>query len=214
MTAVALSLPAPAAARRSATAEPARVRWLLTGIALAFLGLFLVVPLVAVLPRRCARVSRPTSPRWSSPTRSAAIQLTLRVAVISGAGQSRVRRGAAWAIAKFQLPRQEPADRLDRSALRGFARDCRPDLRADVRRAGVVRSVAAGARRAHRVRRAGNRARHRVRDRPLHRARAHSADAGAGHRGRGGRPGAGRFGLADILARHACPTSSGACSTA
>ena len=36
----------------------------------------------------------------------------------------------------------------------------------------------------------------------------------AGHRGGGGRARAGRLGLADLLARDRCPTSSGACSTA
>ena len=49
---------------------------------------------------------------------------------------------AAWAIAKFEFPRQERADHADRPAVRRLAGDLRPGLRADVRRAGLVRALA------------------------------------------------------------------------
>jgi sulfate transport system permease protein len=46
---------------------------------------------------------------------------------------------AAWAIAKFEFPRQALADHAHRPAVLGLAGDRRPDLRAAVRRPGLVR---------------------------------------------------------------------------
>jgi len=103
MTAVALSLPAPAAARRSATAEPRAVRWLLTGIALAFLGLFLVVPLVAVFTEALRKGVETYLAALVEPDALAAIQLTLLVAVIAVPANLMFGVAAAWAIAKFNF---------------------------------------------------------------------------------------------------------------
>ena len=103
MTAVALSRPAPAAARRSATAEPRAVRWLLTGIALAFLGLFLVVPLVAVFTEALRKGVETYLAALVEPDALAAIQLTLLVAVIAVPANLVFGVAAAWAIAKFNF---------------------------------------------------------------------------------------------------------------
>lgn len=67
-----LVLPPPIAASRieDATTESAAIRWLLTGIALAFLAVFLFLPLVAVFSKPSRRAQRSILPRWSSPTRS------------------------------------------------------------------------------------------------------------------------------------------------
>ena len=48
MTAAALALAAPRALTRPAVSEPTALRWLLTGLAFTYLGLFLVVPLAAI----------------------------------------------------------------------------------------------------------------------------------------------------------------------
>jgi len=103
MTTGALSLPAPAAARHSATAEPRAVRWLLTGIALAFLGLFLVVPLVAVFTEALRKGVETYLAALVEPDALAAIQLTLLVAVIAVPANLVFGVAAAWAIAKFNF---------------------------------------------------------------------------------------------------------------
>ena len=48
-------MPPRRAAPRRVTAEPPFVRWLLIGVALVFLGLFLVVPLAAVFAEAFAK---------------------------------------------------------------------------------------------------------------------------------------------------------------
>ena len=53
---------------------------------------------------------------------------------------------AAWAIAKFEFRGKQRADHADRPAVLGLAGGRRPDLRAAVRRAGLVRALAARAR--------------------------------------------------------------------
>ena len=103
MTTGALSLPAPAAARRGATAEPRAVRWLLTGIALAFLGLFLVVPLLAVFTEAMRKGVETYFAALVEPDALAAIQLTLLVAVIAVPANLVFGVAAAWAIAKFDF---------------------------------------------------------------------------------------------------------------
>jgi sulfate transport system permease protein len=103
MTTDALSLPAPAAARRGATAEPRAVRWLLTGLALAFLGLFLVVPLLAVFTEALRKGVETYLAALVEPDALAAIQLTLLVALIAVPANLVFGLAAAWSIAKFDF---------------------------------------------------------------------------------------------------------------
>jgi len=100
-TGVLSSLPAPA--RRSATGEPRAVRWLLTGIALSFLGLFLVVPLVAVFTEALRKGVETYLAALVEPDALAAIQLTLLVALIAVPANLVFGLAAAWAIAKFDF---------------------------------------------------------------------------------------------------------------
>ncbi len=58
-----------AARRIDPITEPRAVRWILTGIALLFLALFLVVPLVAVFYQALSKGLAFTSNRWPIPTR-------------------------------------------------------------------------------------------------------------------------------------------------
>ena len=87
----------------AATTEPTWVRWLLTGVSLGFLGLFLVVPLVAVF-------AQALSHGWSVYVQSlhdadalAAIGLTLIIALIAVPINTVFGVAAAWAIAKFRF---------------------------------------------------------------------------------------------------------------
>jgi len=89
--------------RTAATGEPPWVRGLLIAVAIAFLGLFLVVPLMAVF-------AQAFSMGWDVYVRSlvetdalAAIRLTLLVAVIVVPINTLFGVMAAWAIAKFQF---------------------------------------------------------------------------------------------------------------
>ena len=171
--------PPRAASRR---ARAAGVRWLLIGVALAFLALFLVLPLVVGLRRGVrARASAPISQRSPSPTRCAAIRLTLLVAAIAVPLNLVFGVAAAWAIAKF--------DFRGKSLLITLI-----DLPFSVSPviAGLIYVLLfgaqgwfgpwlRGARHQDHLRRARHRARDDLRHLPVRRARADPADAGAGH---------------------------------
>lgn len=82
---------------------PHLVRWVLTGIALAFLALFLVVPLVAVFDQAFAKGVRFYLAALADPDARAAIALTLGVAVIAVPLNLVFGLAASWAIAKFEF---------------------------------------------------------------------------------------------------------------
>jgi sulfate transport system permease protein len=89
--------------RGAATTEPALVRWLLTGTALAFLGLFLCVPLVAVFTQALQKGVAVYVAALSEPEALAAIRLTLLTAAIAVPMNLVFGVVAAWAIAKFEF---------------------------------------------------------------------------------------------------------------
>jgi len=94
---------APRAVTR-ATGETRPVRWLLTGTALLFLGLVLVIPLVLVFAQALAK-GLPTY--WAAitePDALSAARLTLLVAAIAVPANLVFGVAAAWAIAKFEFP--------------------------------------------------------------------------------------------------------------
>jgi len=98
-----IALPAPAAARRRATAEPVAVRGLLIGVALTFLGVFLLVPLAAVFTEAFRRGAQVYFAALTEPDAWAAIKLTLLVAGIAVPANLIFGVAAAWAIAKFEF---------------------------------------------------------------------------------------------------------------
>ncbi len=89
--------------RPSHTTEPPWVRRLLIGIALAFLGLFLVVPLVAVFAEALKKGVDVYLAALVEPDAVSAIKLTLIAAVISVPLNLVFGVAAAWAIAKFEF---------------------------------------------------------------------------------------------------------------
>jgi sulfate transport system permease protein len=105
MSVAALPLPhaAPAAARNPATAEPAWIRWTLIGLALAFLGVFLAVPLAAVFTEALRKGIDTYFASLREPDALAAIKLTLLVAAIAVPANLVFGVAAAWAIAKFDF---------------------------------------------------------------------------------------------------------------
>ena len=88
---------------RSATSEPAWVKWLLIGTALAFLTLFLFVPLVAVFAEAFKKGVQVYLAAITEPDAMAAIKLTLIAAGISVPLNVVFGVAAAWCIAKFEF---------------------------------------------------------------------------------------------------------------
>ena len=84
--------------------EPAPVRWLLTAIALAFLGLFLVLPLAAVFSQAFEKGLKVYLTALREPDTLAAVKLTLITAAVAVPLNLVFGVMAAWSIAKFTFP--------------------------------------------------------------------------------------------------------------
>ena len=86
-----------------ATHEAVWVRWLLTGIALLFVGFFLVLPLAAVFTEALRRGVGAYFASFQDADALAAIRLTLLAAAIAVPCNLVFGVAAAWAIAKFDF---------------------------------------------------------------------------------------------------------------
>ena len=87
----------------SVVTEGGLVRWLLIAVALVFLGLFLVLPLVTVFAQALAKGWGAYLAAFAEPDAQAAIRLTLTVAAIAVPFNLVFGVAAAWAIAKFEF---------------------------------------------------------------------------------------------------------------
>ncbi|WP_019123048.1 sulfate ABC transporter permease subunit CysW [Brevibacillus massiliensis] len=87
----------------SAIAEPAAVRWLLIGAAIAFLALFLFVPLIAVFAEAFQKGWTAYVSALREPDAWAAIKLTLLTAGIAVPLNTAFGVAAAWLIAKYRF---------------------------------------------------------------------------------------------------------------
>ena len=83
--------------------EPAPVRWLLIAVALAFLGLFLVLPLAAVFSQALEKGVEAYFAAFSDPDALSAIRLTLLTAAICVPLNLVFGVIASWLIAKFDF---------------------------------------------------------------------------------------------------------------
>jgi sulfate transport system permease protein len=92
------------AGRLRPTGEPVWVRWILIAVALLFLGLFLVVPLVAVFAQAFAKGAGFYLHTLADPMTLSAIKLTLIAAGVAVPMNCIFGVAAAWAIAKFDFP--------------------------------------------------------------------------------------------------------------
>ncbi len=88
---------------RRATSEPLWLRLLLTGLALGFLTLFLLLPLVMVFGEAFSRGWDVYIAAITEPAAAHAIQLTLIAAAIAVPCNVIFGLAASWAIAKFQF---------------------------------------------------------------------------------------------------------------
>lgn len=91
------------AGRLRSTGEPVWVRWVLIAVALVFLALFLVVPLVAVFAQAFARGVGLYLHTLADPMTLSAIRLTFIAAGISVPMNCIFGVAAAWAITKFDF---------------------------------------------------------------------------------------------------------------
>ncbi|HXL40378.1 MAG TPA: sulfate ABC transporter permease subunit CysW [Myxococcales bacterium] len=85
------------------TTERPAVRWLLTGVALAFLGLFLVVPLAAVFASALRKGIDVYVASIAEPDALAAVRLTLLIAAVAVPLNMAFGIAAAWAVARFEF---------------------------------------------------------------------------------------------------------------
>lgn len=99
----ALELPARRAALRPVTAEPAWVRRALIALALAFFGLFLLLPLAAVFVEALRKGWAVYLAALVEPDALSALKLTLLAAAIAVPLNLVFGVAAAWAIAKFSF---------------------------------------------------------------------------------------------------------------
>ena len=90
-------------ARRDPRTEPGPVRWLIIGAAVAFLSVFVVLPLVLVFAQAFSKGIAAYLSALSDPEALSAIRLTLCVAVLSVSLNLVFGLIAAWAIAKFEF---------------------------------------------------------------------------------------------------------------
>jgi sulfate transport system permease protein len=90
--------------RTHAAAGPAIVRWLLIGTALLFLGLFLVIPLVAVFTYAFEKGAGAYLASLAQPETWSAIRLTLTAALIAVPLNLAFGLAASWLIARFRFP--------------------------------------------------------------------------------------------------------------
>ena len=86
------------------TSEPRLVRWALIALALAFLALFLVVPLVAVFVQALEKGAAAYAAAVREPDALSALRLTLLTAAVAVPANLLFGLNAAWAIAKFDFP--------------------------------------------------------------------------------------------------------------
>jgi sulfate transport system permease protein len=93
-----------ARARQSARSEPALVRYIIIGLAVTFLTIFVVLPLVIVFASAFSRGVGAYLTALADDEAIAAIKLTLIVAAISVALNLVFGVAAAWAISKFDFP--------------------------------------------------------------------------------------------------------------
>jgi sulfate transport system permease protein len=91
------------ARRTDPVTEAPWVRWVLTAIALAFLALFLVVPLIAVFYQALSKGVGVYLDALTDPDAVSAIKLTLTTAAIAVPLNLVFGLAASWAIAKFEF---------------------------------------------------------------------------------------------------------------
>ncbi|HEX3045877.1 MAG TPA: sulfate ABC transporter permease subunit CysW [Bacillota bacterium] len=93
----------PVTSKPASATESVGVRWLLIGISIIFIGLFLILPLAAVFGQALSKGLSAYFDAISQPDTLAAIRLTLITAAIAVPLNLIFGVAAAWAISKFEF---------------------------------------------------------------------------------------------------------------
>ena len=136
------NLPATRRVATAATGESAAVRWILIGLAVGFLALFIFLPLAIVFSQAFAKGIGVYVASLRTPDALAAIRLTLLRCGHRGATECGLWSRCRLGDRQVRVRRQESVDHSDRSAVLGFAGGFGPDLRAALRIAGSAGTVA------------------------------------------------------------------------
>ncbi|MGV7030713.1 sulfate ABC transporter permease subunit CysW [Methylobacterium symbioticum] len=99
-----LSGPAHVSRPTSAVGEGRAVRWTLIAVAIVFLALFLVLPMLTIFVQAFSKGWETYLATFREPDAIAAVKLTLTVAAIAVPFNLVFGVAAAWAIAKFEFP--------------------------------------------------------------------------------------------------------------
>ncbi|PYI56172.1 sulfate ABC transporter permease subunit CysW [Paenibacillus flagellatus] len=89
--------------RTTATSESAAVKWVLIGIALLFIGVVLILPLITVFTQAFKKGADVFFEALVDPEARSAVRLTLITAAVAVPLNTAFGIAAAWAIAKFQF---------------------------------------------------------------------------------------------------------------
>ena len=162
-------------ARDDLRTEHRLVRGVIVAIAVMFLTVFVVLPLVVVFAQAFSKGIGAYFAALSDPEALSAIRLTLMVAGDFGRPQPGIRTDGGLGDRQVRFSRQDLADFADRSAVLRQPGDLGSGFRAAVRRAGVLGAMAAGAQHPCAVRGARHRAGHHLRDVSVRGARADPA---------------------------------------
>ena len=123
-------------------AEPFLAKWMLIGVAVLFLALFLLLPLAAIFVQA---FDSGLAGYWAAISEAEALSaftLTLIAASVAVPLNLIFGVAAAWAVTRFSFRGKQLLVALDRPALCRVAGRLRPGLRAALRHAGLLRTVA------------------------------------------------------------------------
>ena len=180
---------------RSATSEPAAVRGLLIFVTIAFLGLFLFLPLLVLFHEALSQGWHAYLAALGNPFTLSAIRMTLLIAGVAVPLNLVFGLAAAWCIARFEFPGKSLLTTLIDLPL-AISPVIAGLIFVLIFGAGMAGPVAVGPWDQDHVRRAGDDPGHDLRHVSLRRAGADPADACAGQRRRTGGGLAGRRGVA------------------
>ena len=90
--------------RSQVITEPRPIQWILIAVALGYLGIFLLLPLIAILVEACSKGIPAALGAIADPYTVAAIRLTLITAAVAVPLNLVFGVTAAWAITKYDFP--------------------------------------------------------------------------------------------------------------
>ena len=160
--------------------ESVGARTLLIAIALGFLLVFLLLPLIVVFTEALRLGLGSYWTAITEPEALAALRLTLLTALMVSCRSMRSSASRPPGRSPIPVRRQEPTDHTRRPAVLGITRDWRHGLCAAVRPARRVRTLACGARHQDHLRYSRCNHRDAIRDATLRRSRADPTNAKAG----------------------------------